>query len=153
LTSLNDLSAEYINSLRERLEAKLTPEPMTGCWLWSGAHNTLGYGNIGVDGHVRAAHRIAWLLSFGSVPDELVLDHKCRQPACCNINHLEPVTGSENNLRGLQGVLRTLCPSGHDLTASTSKTPQGRCRACNNAAQRKWKAKRREQLTLGEAHP
>lgn len=47
------------------------------------------------------AHRFAYELLVGPVPDGLQLDHLCRNRACCNPEHLEPVEGVENRLRGV----------------------------------------------------
>ena len=79
------------------------PEPNTGCWIWTGATLNEGYGKIGVgrrgEGH-RLAHRIMYELLRGPIPDGKELDHLCRFPRCINPWHLEPVTRSENQLRG-----------------------------------------------------
>lgn len=142
LTTLRGLSPEYIERLRRRLDDKLTPEPNTGCWLWTAAVNGPGYGNLGVAGHNRVAHRVAWLLAHGDLPDDVVLDHRCRQPACCNPAHLEVVTHAENVRRGLHGELRTHCVRGHDQRLAHATRPNGRCRACFNADQQAWRSKR-----------
>lgn len=139
LTTLLDLPRAYLARLKLRLEAKISPEPNTGCHLWTGAVNEPGYGNLGVAGHNRVAHRVAYLLERGDLPAELELDHLCRQPACCNPRHLEPVTHDENIRRGLHGELRTKCIRGHDLRADRALRPNGRCRACFNADQQKWR--------------
>lgn len=141
LTNLGALSRDELAKLQRRFEAKTTPEPMSGCVLWTGALNSQGYGNVGVAGHVRAAHRISWLLAYGSAPHGLVLDHLCRNPSCVNPRHLQPVEHAENVRRGLMVALRTRCPNGHDLTAERAKTPRNRCRACSNAAQSRWRNK------------
>ena len=46
--------------------------------------------------HVERAHRLAWEIVIGPIPDGLVLDHLCRRPVCVNPSHLEPVTDAEN---------------------------------------------------------
>jgi hypothetical protein len=70
------------------------------CWLWTGAVDAKGYGRVLTpDGH-RPAHRLAYELAVGPIPDGLVIDHLCRTPGCINPDHLEPVTRRENTLRG-----------------------------------------------------
>lgn len=102
LTSLAGLAPEYVARLRRRFDSKWTPEPNTGCHLWTAALNSSGYGvmGVGVVRHsvpfVRAAHRIGWLLKHGSVSEGFELDHLCRNRACVNPAHLEPVSHFEN---------------------------------------------------------
>jgi len=85
---------------------RMHPEPNSGCWLWAGELNNAGYGRI-VRGNnhcglrVRSlAHRVTYQMARGDIPEGFDLDHKCRVRCCCNPDHLEPVTRSENNLRG-----------------------------------------------------
>lgn len=70
------------------------------CWLWTASIRATGYGQFRVGKRTRDAHRVAWELTNGSVPDGLQLDHLCRNRACVRPDHLEPVTQRENILRG-----------------------------------------------------
>ena len=61
----------------------------SGCWLWTGAKNSCGYGCFCVRKPVIAyAHRHAFETLVGAIPDGLVLDHLCRTPACVRPLHL-----------------------------------------------------------------
>lgn len=115
--------------LPSRFWEKVQPCPMSGCWLWTGAAQSFGYGSIAVDGTRRTAHSLAYKTLIGSVPDGLELDHKCRVSACCNPLHLEPVTHRENMLRGNTpsaiNAAKTHCPNGHPYAAGRKR------RACN----------------------
>lgn len=71
-----------------------------GCWLWLGAVNNDGYGDVRRNGRVEKAHRVAYELTRGAVPDGLELDHLCKTTRCVNPSHLEAVTHRENVLRG-----------------------------------------------------
>jgi hypothetical protein len=103
----------------ELFERHYIPEPNTGCWLWTGARFRKGYGNFGIDGHNRSAHRVAYELYIGPIPEGLDLDHLCRVPSCVNPDHLEPVTRRENIRRGdsvpARKAAQTHCKRGHPL--------------------------------------
>jgi len=121
----------------------------SGCWEWTGALNHGGYGTFLVDGRRMGAHRAAYLLHVGSIPDGLDLDHLCRVRHCVNPAHLEPVTRSENLRRGVgvgkwHTALET-CPEGHPYDDSnTYHDARGwrGCRACRSEASRRYRARR-----------
>lgn len=128
--------------LADRLEAKSIPEPNTGCWLWFGATNGIGYGklSIGHSGRIYA-HRASYELANGPIPEGLHLDHKCRTPSCINPDHLEAVTNAENTRRGLLSKLRpprSHCLRGHDLDQHGYADTQGhnQCRECLHIRQK-----------------
>lgn len=85
------------------------------CWHWTGATSN-GYGRVRVDVD-RPAHRFAYELLVGPIPDGLVIDHLCRVRHCVNPAHLEAVTNAENILRGngfsARHARKTHCPKGH----------------------------------------
>lgn len=122
-------------SLRERLEARTEPEPNTGCWLWIGYTNQ-GYGRLNDRKKVVSAHRVAYELEFGKVPDGLVIDHLCRMRCCVNPAHLRVVTNAENTLcgAGLPALnkRKTHCLRGHAFTAENTycRGPRRQCRRC-----------------------
>ena len=137
-----------------RLERHIAPDPATGCWLWRGAL-IRGYGRVrwphgGKSARQVMAHRAVFMASGRSIPDGLTLDHLCRNPACVNPDHLEPVTSWENTLRSpihfaAVNARKTECPRGHLLLGSNLYVkPDGRrvCKACRYAS----KAARRQRL-------
>jgi hypothetical protein len=120
------------------------------CWLWTGMANANGYGMCNrapTHGRLAAAHRVAYELLVGPIPDGLELDHLCRVRNCVNPTHLEPVTGAENRRRA--GLAKTHCPQGHEYTTeNTYLKPTGgrQCRACNRPAARPrwWRTQKQE---------
>lgn len=138
--------------IRERLLSKTVINWETGCWEWTAARDRDGYGQIGFNGQVRGAHRVAYTVLVAEVPSDLQLDHLCRNRACINPAHLEPVTVLVNTLRGSSfaavNAAKTHCDKGHPFNNAntyyreTKKGPARACRACNSAAVARYKARK-----------
>ena len=79
-----------------RFEEKIYHEPNTGCWLWGAGCDRYGYGNFWFEGRTVSAHRFAYELYVGPIPDGLHVCHTCDIPSCVNPDHLWLGTNQEN---------------------------------------------------------
>jgi hypothetical protein len=89
-----DPSEDGARPLEERLAARLVRTD-SGCLEWTGA-TLKGYGQIGDGQRVLYAHRVAYELAKGSVPDGLLVCHHCDNPPCCEPTHLFVGTVQDN---------------------------------------------------------
>ena len=77
------------NLLTKRLiEKRSKIDTKTGCWLWSGYLQSTGYGQLRLDGKMKLAHRMSWIVFRGDIPDGMCVCHKCDTPRCVNPEHL-----------------------------------------------------------------
>lgn len=125
----------------ERFLDKVSPEPNSGCWLWTAStFKNTGYGQFyigpewGYAKGMTTAHRASWHLFKGEIPDGLHIDHLCNVRCCVNPDHLEPVTHEENTRRALLGKeLVEHCHRGHEYNEfNTYRNSRGHreCRVC-----------------------
>lgn len=120
----------------DRFMPKITVNPASGCWEWTGARKGNGYGNFsaGGVGSTVIAHRWSYEHFVGPIPEGLQIDHLCRNRRCVNPDHLEAVTCRTNLLRGETQTARraavTHCPQGHPYDAENTYIRPGGGRDC-----------------------
>ena len=120
------------------------------CWVWTGATRP-GRGSIYGVIHVSSAsrgsrmeqaHRVAYEVSVAGIPDDLQLDHLCKNGLCVNPDHLDPVTPRVNKLRGpgfaAENASKVECSRGHalsewNLTPYSKRNGWRKCLSCSRA--------------------
>jgi hypothetical protein len=144
-----------VNNARKLERAGYTPHPPreapatrcvdpADCVEWPGCRDRNGYGAKWVDGRRVMVHRWAYEKTFGAIPPGMQIDHLCRNKACYFVDHLEAVSGPENNRRA---KWRHECIRGHAFSAENTvwlKDGTRKCRACRAESQTRYKQRRRE---------
>lgn len=121
------------------------------CWLWAAGRDKDGYGIFSIARRSLRAHRVAYELLVGPIPQGLVIDHLCRNEPCVNPEHLEPVTVRENGMRGdtfqARNAAKTHCIRGHEFTSENTWIDPARgvrkCKACHREQNRPSEARAR----------
>lgn len=125
------------------------------CWEWTASLNSSGYGQLWIDGRPERAHRIAWMLSHGEMPQEWVL-HRCDNRRCVRVSHLYVGSHSDNTRdmverNGARMAGMDECERGHPLVGDNRKPIVGKnrekgwiqCRECSNESHRRMRARGR----------
>lgn len=117
------------------------------CWLWMGGCTQSGYGRFSIHSRMHRAHRVAWELTNGPIPEGICVLHRCDNPPCVRPSHLWLGTAADNQrdcvIKGRHPeAVRVRCIRGH-LFDRIDNRGKRQCRTCNrNAARHLWREKR-----------
>lgn len=120
------------------------------CKLWNKFLDKDGYGSFYFRKKLRRAHRVAYYIVFGEIPEKMVVDHICKNRSCVEIKHLRLVTAKENSLENSNSVgainaRKVFCKFGHKFDRQYGK--QRYCSVCQSE-----KTKRLRKKWLEEAN-
>ena len=133
--------------------------PRGDCLEFRGGKGRRGYGRFYEPETrlTRSAHKYAYLMTKGPIPEGLHLDHLCRHPWCVKPSHLEAVTARENNGRSespsAKNAQKTHCKRGHLLAGDNVRYYTGRsrtCITCRNLVRREYRKAHPGELPRGE---
>ncbi len=105
MTSRQLTRLEFFEKTVDRFWSKVDRSEADGCWLWQGTialPNKCGqrYGSFGFNEDGKTvnyrAHRFAWMVCNGEIPDGMVIMHTCDVSLCVNPSHLRAATQAEN---------------------------------------------------------
>lgn len=125
----------YAANVATRFWSKVDKLGPAECWEWvGGTRNAKGYGVFMISGWTKQAHRVAYELMVGPIPDGMTVDHRCLFKPCVNPAHFEIVTRGENGRRGNVEVRTyqrlTHCGRGHEIAGANEYVDRKGNRSC-----------------------
>jgi hypothetical protein len=149
-----------MDALTKAFARNVSPEPTSGCWLWSGRYAEGGYGVIDMLRVPVLAHRFSWIIFRGPIPDSVLACHKCDNPACVNPDHMflgSPKDNMQDCLtkgRFTPAVIK-VCKYGHPfndentyVTKTGIRVGHRSCRACGRRRTSKYQKRKRASRSL-----
>lgn len=135
-------------SIRDRLDGNSRRDD-NGCLRWMGLTDREGYGRVGHEGRNALAHRVAYIIHVGEIPDWMNVNHTCDVRDCIAVEHLYVGTQAQNvqdmidrgHMKIGGGTRKDRCHRGHD---DWHEMPSGRrrCRTCYTDYRREWRKRR-----------
>ncbi len=143
---------------KERILTNILIDPFTQCWVWQGFIGKSGYARLFIEkgkGKRKFVHRYSYENFVGKIPDDLTLDHICRNRKCCNPTHLQPVTIKQNTLLGIgfapKNKAKSHCRNGHEYSESNTYHVRNEraCKICLSINSAKYREKKNKGIKTG----
>lgn len=83
-------------TMEERFFEKIDKNGPNGCWIWTGARSSDGYGSFNVDRKTYGTHRLSWIIHKGPIPEGMLICHICDVVSCVNPDHFFLGTNLDN---------------------------------------------------------
>ena len=132
---------EFSEKQKKAFYSKIKLNTGTGCWEFQRFINPTGYGELYFNGKMKKAHRVSYEIHVGEIKEGMEIHHQCRNPKCCNPDHLEQVTRKENAEYSItKNSLKTHCPQGHPYSGNNlviNKLGRRICKICHKLRSRK----------------
>ena len=138
--------------MRQSWARRISVDPTTGCWVWSGYRDKHGYGRVTVNGKSGLLHRYMWTVVIGPIPERTHLHHRCERPSCCNPQHLAAIPVTEHRrIHDYSGISAAWerrrkidrCKHGHPYTPENTRLKTDKrgythraCRTCERLNRR-----------------
>lgn len=116
----------------ERWEMRCIPEPNSGCFLWLNKLNKDGYGSIELRNRQMSAHRFAYVIFKGPIPDNILVCHHCDVPCCVNPEHLFLGTDKDNRQDSIRKGRAYLIGQPQGVKHARAKFTETQVRAIRN---------------------
>lgn len=140
--AIASLDYNSIEELPQRFWDKVSKTE--SCWIWNGKTDD-GYGRFSINKTYYLVHRLTVAVLKEKLIEDMVIDHTCRVRNCCNPDHLEQITKSDNSKRKQMNKDATVCVNGHPLIGDEANThisirrtrhdgdvPSITCKVCNS---------------------
>lgn len=124
---------------------KIEVDILEGCWDWTACKLDGSHGGFRLNGKIEYAHRVSYMYWKTTIPENMQIDHLCRNRSCVNPQHLETVAPKENILRGIGiaaiNAKKTHCIHGHELIPKNTyirKNGNRQCILCHKILHKKY---------------
>lgn len=126
-------------------DARILIDQSTGCWNWVGPRLSNGYGSCHIEGIKTTAHRAQFWLFNGKIERGHEIHHKCHNPSCVNLDHLESLSIFAHS-RVSAKAMQTHCVHGHEFSLENTYYKVSNntrvCRKCAAIRQRENRSKK-----------